>query len=363
MGEQQGTNQEFQGQAIRSSCIAVNMDEAHTLLSTTISRYLNIDHLKVIVISEEVARSGVSDILAYFLRYPQNRSSFFLSVAKGKAEDFIINNKPKLDFLPAKWSESYRMNLDASSYSITADVHDFYLRLKNPGGSPYATYIGINPLTGEDNPAEEKLPNDKTDAYQVGDIPRTGTANAAEFVGVAVFAGDKMVGSLDTKETRVLCMLENNFPSGSFVLADPLQPQKTIDVQLRNGSKPKISVDLIDGQEVIKISVFLEGEITNIPSGIAYEHGEYLELLEKEITNLVTQEIQGFIRHTQKLGSDVFGFGYYLRPQFATYDELRKVNLEELYKTANVAVVVDTKLRRTGLMWRTTPFKPAATSR
>jgi len=170
-----------------------------------------------------------------------------------------------------------------------------------------------------------------------------------------------MIGSLDNKEARIIAMLQNNLPRGFVVVTDPLEPSKTINVNLRNGSKPKIDVDMIDGREVIKISVFLEGEASGIPSGINYEQEQFRELLENEISILVTEEIESFVRHTQELGCDVFGFGAYLRPHFATYDELIKVNLEQLYKTADVKVQVATKIRRLGLMWRSSPYKPTAT--
>jgi Ger(x)C family germination protein len=359
----QGVGQQIPGgPSVISSIIAVNATEAHNLLNTTISRYSNQSHIKSIIVSEELARNGVGDVLGSLFRWREYSSRIFFAVVRGQAEDFIKMNNPKLDYLPVKWFEAIELKLGESGYSAATDLHDFYLRLKNPGGSSYASYIGLNPLTGEDKPISEKIPNDKMDAYLAGDIPRTGTAGPAEFAGIAVFAGDKMVGVLDTRETNILRMLQDNFPQGRLVLDDQLQPNKAINLIIRNGNKPKISVDLVDGQEVIKISVFLEGEITSIQSGINYEKDEYLELLEAEVANVITQEIQEFIRHTQQLGCDVFGFGYYLRPKFSTYDELVKTNLEDLYKTASVGVKVTVKIRRAGLMWRTSPFKSAATS-
>ncbi len=350
------------GPALTNSIVAPNIAEARNLFSTSTSRNMNLTHMKAILISEEVARSGVADIIAPLIRYPEYRGTIFVCVVNGRADNFMENNHPKLDYTPSKFWESFMLSSFEGSYFLRAQLYDFYLRLKNPGGSPYATYVGLSPLTGEDKPAKEKLSNEKIDAYLAAEIPRAGTENPPELAGTAVFSGDKMVGTLDTRETRVIAMLQNNFRRGFFVLTDPLEPQKVININMRNGSKPKIDVDLIDGQEVVKINVFLEGEISSIPSGINYEKRAYRELLEEEISKLVTEEIQSFIRHTQELGSDVFGFGYYLRPHFTTYTELEKVNLEELYTTAKVDAQVTTKLRRTGLMWRSSPYKPTATS-
>jgi spore germination protein KC len=362
-GGLQGTGQEVPGgPTLINSIVAPDIAEARNLLTASMSRYANLSHMRAILISEELARSGIGDIIAPLQRYREYRGGVFLCVVRGRADDFMVMNKPKLDYLPSKFFESFEFSSEQSSFHLRADLHDFYIRLKEQGASPYATYIGMNPLTGKDTPAGEKLPNEKANTYLAGDMPRTGTESPAEFVGTCVFSGGKMVGTLDSTETRMLAMLKNDFPRGFWVQADPLQPEKEINVNLRNGSKPKVDVVLLDGKECIKVTLFLEGEITSIPSGINYEKAEYREMLEKEISNWVTQNLQDFIRHTQQLGSDVVGFGYHLRSQITTYDKLQEANLEELYKTANVEVEVTTRLRRTGLMWRSSPYKPTATT-
>lgn len=342
---------------ITNSITAANIAEAYNLLNSTMSRYPALLHTKAILIGEDLARSGVGDVLGPLLRYREYRGNIFVCVVRGKAGEFIENNKPRLDFLPTKFYESFMLSANETSYYPPSDVHEFYLKMKNPGGSSYAAYIGLNPRNDEDKSPGEKVPNNKSEGYLPGEIPRTGTEGPAEFIGTAVFSGVRMVGTLDSQETRILAMLQDHFTHGFYAVADPLEPGKKVNAMMRNGAKPKINVNIIDGREVISIHVFLEGDISSIPSGINYEMGEYKELLETEISAIVTQQIQGFIRHTQELGSDVVGFGYYLRPKFATYDELEKTNLEELYKSAEISVKVDTKIRRAGLMWRSSPYK------
>lgn len=358
IGSMQGGGQELEsGPELTNSVVASGLAEAYNLLASTVSRMANRSHMKAFIVSEELARSGISDILAPLVRYREYRGSVFICVVKGRAEEFLAKNRPQLDYLNTKQWESFMLLSNETSYYARTDIHEFYLRLKNPGASPYATYIALNPMNNKGKPAGERLPNQKADAYLAGDIPRAGSGNAAEFAGVAVFSDSKMVGLLDTRESRVLAILQNKLPRGFIIPRDPLVPGKQVNINVRNGSKPEIRAELVDGQEVIKIKVFLEASITAIPSGINYEQPEYRQKLEDELSSVVKQEIERFITHTQELGSDVFGFGYYLRPQFASYAELEKANLEELYRKAKAEVEVTTKIRRTGLMWRTSGFK------
>lgn len=353
----QGAPQEVEGGPnIASSFVADNTAEALELFKTSTSRNPNLNHIKVLLISEEVARSGVGEIIAPLLRYREYRSNIYVNVVRGKAEDWMMTNQPKLDYVLSKFWESFMASADISGYYTKMELHDFYLRLKNPGGSAYANYIGINPMTGEGKPADEKSSGDRANAYLPGDIPRTGTEDPVEFAGAALFSGDKMVGTLNTRQARILHILQNKFSKGFLIVSDPLEPEKTININMHNGSKPEIKVDIVDGKESIKVKVFLEGEITGISSGIHYEVQEQQKMLEKQIAEIVTEEIQDFIRYTQSLGSDVVGFGYYLRSHYDTYDEMSRINLQEVYRNADAEVQVSVQIRRTGLMWRTSPY-------
>lgn len=355
-GGLQGPGQEVpEGPTVIQSIVAPNTAEALNILNSTISRRPNLTHMKGLIIGEELARSGISQVLVPFVRFREYRGNIFIFVAKGTAEELLIRNKPKLDYLPTRWIETYMTTANESSYYTRIDVHDFYMRLKNPGGSPYANYLGVNPTAAGTQPLDGKVSQQQAGAYLPGEIPRTGTDNPIDFIGAAVFSGDKMVGALTGKQVRVLSILQNKLAKGYFILVDPLEPKSQINLCLRNGAKPDIDVDLVDGREIIKIDVFLEGEIVGIQSNINYEKDGYREMVEEGASDLVTREIRDFVGYTQELGSDVFDFGKYLRRHFDTYGEFEQADLPGMYKNAKVEVRVKTKIRRMGLMWRSSP--------
>ena len=53
--------------------------------------------------------------------------------------------------------------------------------------------------------------------------------------------------------------------------------------------------------------------------------------------------------------TDVVGFGYLARTNFRTYDEFMKLDWPQIYSEADIKIKVKTKIRRTGLMWKTIP--------
>lgn len=360
VGNTQGPGLETGEPTVQITLAATTPGEARNLLSTTLSRFSNISHLKAVILGEAVARKGVMCIIAPHTRYREYRGGIFVLVAKGTAENFLTKNKPKIDYLPSKYFESMMMSADESQYYLRCDIHSFYLGLKNPGRSACAGYVAINPLIGADIPAGPRPAAAAADTYVAGGIPRTGTMDPAEFAGLAVFSGDRMTGVLPTRATRTLALLENKFVNKYMAVSDPVQPARTVNLIIRNARRPDIAVELADGQERIRIAVLLEGDISSNPGGINYEADGYREQLESRISELVTGEIENFVRRTQALGSDVFGFGRYLRGGFRRYDDMKNVNFDELYRTAVVEVKVTTKIRRSGLMLRTSPTKPTA---
>lgn len=67
--------------------------------------------------------------------------------------------------------------------------------------------------------------------------------------------------------------------------------------------------------------------------------------------------MEKMLKHTQAVGSDVGGFGYYFRPHFLTRTEFNDFNWNDRYSEANIHVNVKTNLRRYGLMMKTSAIQ------
>lgn len=242
-----------------------------------------------------------------------------------------------------------------SGYLLPTSLHEFYIRLKSGSGQPYALLVGTNPKSGSGKERGMKISGDKTKEYLAGDIPREG-GNDIEYLGTAVFSGDKLAGKLTNTETRLLAILLGKFPYSFMTVDDPLMPKFAVNVALRLGSKPKVNVEIVDGIPVITVNIMLEGEISSIASGINYEDPKYLSILEEQFSQIFIKRMYDFLRHTQEMNSDVAGFGYYAHSCFRTSSEFNEYQWNQKYSQAQINVDVTTKIRRTGLMIRTYPI-------
>ncbi len=336
---------------------AATLAEGLNLLNSEVALQPVLAHVKVIVIGEELARRGVANVLGPFMRYREYRGSMFVVVTRGTAKNFLEKNKPVFVSSMAKYYEEMIRSWQETGYFLDTTLHEYYTRLKSNSGQPYIALVAVNPESGEDKISTQKVPGEKIDGYLAGDIPRSG-GDAAEFAGTALFDGDKMVGSLSTTETRMLSMLLGNYRNGYIVVEDPFNAKSTININLHLGSRPKISVALVEERPVIDVRILLEGEISSIPSAINYEQGgSYLTTLENQVSQIYQQQLMNFSKHTQQLNADVAGFGYYLRPAFQSNKEFEDYKWNQKYSQAEVNMEVKTKIRRNGLMIRTIPVE------
>jgi len=335
---------------------APTLGEARNLLNDSESRSVNLSHVTSIIIGEDLARAGVQDAIGPLTRYRDFRVSMFLFVCRGTAKDYLVHNKPDLEILPSRWVENTANTSSETSFYIPTNLHEFYTRLKADTGSPYVMAVAVNPLTGRDKRDGNQVPGAKSPEYLAGDSPREG-GNPVEVIGTAVFKEDKLVGFLGNEETRAMAILGDNYPRGFIAVDDPLAPKHGVNIFFRNGRKPKIDVDLGGETPVIHISVFLEGELSSLPTGIMYESHEYKPLLEAELSSVIREQITKMLVRTQSWGTDVVDFGYYIRPKFSTNQELVAYGWDKRFRQAEFQLEVTTSIRRTGLMNKTSPIR------
>lgn len=338
---------------------APTLAEAFSLLGTIFARIPNLSHVKMIIIGEELAKSGIGDVMASATRFREFRGSMYLlTVKNGTAKELMANMKPNIELLPSKYVESTMLTNREIGYYPRTQVLNFGMRMKRKSEAPYTALVALNPLTGRDVPSRTAENGEKVKEYTAGNIPMTGKVVPINFAGTALYRDDKLVGTLTSEETRSLLMLTGELGLAYFTVADPLAPEKVVNFRGRLREKPKITAYREEGVYRFDIFVHLEGEITSLPSGIHYEDPKMKIALEEQISAVITKNIRQMLAKTQELGCDIVALSNYTRSFYQTYPEWRKAaeGWSDNYRNADLRVTVKTTVRRAGLMWETTPI-------
>ncbi|WPC44043.1 Ger(x)C family spore germination protein [Clostridium sp. JS66] len=334
-----------------------SMLECINLMNMVISRRISLIHTKMLVISEDFAREGIGAFLSPLARFRGVRRTMFVIVTKGTAAAFMQENKTIIGTSLTKYIEQMMVQSKNTGFFPPENFHNFYRDILSSYGNSVAIYAGLNEgknIQLEDGKRKSQLVIEKD--IKPGDVPRIGNAKR-EFVGSALFNGDKMVGSLNPYETRYMMMVKGQFRQGIMTVEDKKSPGNGIIATIRNGRPPKINAKFENGKPVVDINLNIEADIGAIHSRINYESLNLIENLDKQLQEEIKDGVEKVIEKTKKeYKTDIFQFGEKFAGYFPTIQQWENYHWLYHYPETKVNVNVVVNVRRTGLMLNSSPI-------
>ncbi|MCX7746512.1 MAG: Ger(x)C family spore germination protein [Clostridia bacterium] len=328
----------------------VNMAES------SFSRMMNYMHAKYLVISEELAREGVERFLNGMVRSRQIRRIMYILIVKGKASEYVGKLSPLLTGAISKAQEGFMSTNKDTGLFIQATYHNFIKDLKTTYRMPAAPLTSMNDFSNFKESGDKQEGFKSEGDYIAGELPRKG-GNDFEFIGTALFDGDKMVGELNGDETRVMSMIRGEFQKASIAIADPKNSKLRITIDTKIQKKPSIKVSINGDKPVIHVKLFLEGDLQNLQSPTEYESVKLKPVLENAFKAYIKGLLDKTVDKCKSLHVDVFGFGEKAVMHFLTIQEWEAYNWKGKFKDAQVTTEVDFTIRRTGTLLKTNPTR------
>jgi len=329
-----------------------------SMINSILPRKLNFMHTKLLVLSEDIAKSGlVGEYLAPIARYREIRRNVRVLISKGQAYEFIKENKPFFGKTLSKSMEQIVQECSNTGFFPNITLGDFYNDIKSTYNQPIA--ILASAVDGSSFKEKGSFWGDafKSEGdYVAGQLPRTG-GNKIELFGTAVFNGDIMVGELNGDETRLMLMARGQFKRGFFTMPDPMIPELIVPIDVRLSRKPLVKVRFEGNKPIISLKIRLEGDLLAVQSRINYESKDLKPVLEKAFEQYIKDELNKLIEKCKGLKADVFRFGGTAARQFDTIEDWEQYNWNEQFENAEINTEVDFDLRRTGTMLKSSPIK------
>lgn len=281
-----------------------NISDALNNISLKSPNMLYLGHLQLVLISEDIAKTGVSEITDYFLRNNEINKNFTILISKDNTPEEILSVPTSLVNFPRG---NILGSLEISSSIGGASNNIKFIKFINDLESK-----GINPVMSSINILDSDI-EDKKD-LQISDM--------------ALFNKDKLVGYINKDETKGYNFITNNINSTiiSFKCNNNDISVKLKDVKTTN----KFKLNNNTPQIIIKVSGSANIEESNCDitlNDIKDKTNSKIETLINDTINIVKKNY----------GIDIFGFGNIIYQKnhkyFNTIDDWNKVFLNLDIKT------------------------------
>ncbi|QUW22365.1 Ger(x)C family spore germination protein [Sporosarcina sp. Marseille-Q4063] len=280
--------------------------------------------LRSVLFGDELAKEGIGHYIDTLLKNPAISEGLLLALVEGESRPLLEFEYPDIDDIGEHIYNLLDQNIKNEqmiSSTLHEVAHDYYALGKD---------IAI-PIIKRD---QELL----------------------ELSGIALFNKDKKIGELSADDSFYVKLSRDDYHAGTYemkikgddvpsslfkdlpkeisLVFDPVKTQK--DVKLINRTTPEFN-----------LHISMQARLLEIKPTVNASDEKNAKELEKAINNSLSSEISRVIAYTQKVGSDVFGYGEFYRSS-VRHSNLTEEKWHEMYKEMKVNVNVDFTLLRSG---------------
>lgn len=306
------------------------MQEAFRNIILESPKRLYVNHTSLLIISEEIAKEGIDDIIDIFARDSEFRKQFMVVISKKEDTDDVLSVLTNLETLNAKNIKDSIITdskyLGSSAVVPLEDLLATILNNKIDLALPSVTMKGNSKKGSEGDNIKESEP----DATIVLD-------------DLAVFKDDKLVGYLNKQDSINVSTIKNEIINTIYTYE--CEKDKFVSIEITD-SKTGIKSN---GNE-IKINLKQNANINEINCGIDLEKQSDIEKLEKDIEKDMQKGILKTIEKTlNEFDTDIFGFEDILyKDNPSNYKKLIQKFDKDLLKNIDYKVNVDLNLYAKG---------------
>lgn len=299
------------------SVVGSSLDAALLNLQQELADPIFLGHLRVIIVSEEIAKEGINRFNDYLRRQPEIRRTSWLAISEEKAANYM-KVAPELERVPALYLIRTLENT---------------VRLGKFPKNPIALFWRVHTSKGQD-------------AYLPYLVIKKGSNINLE--GLAYFKGNSMKGVIKPIEIGLLMAIINEGKGGYGAFYKiPGTNKRVLLRAMKRDSKIKSTIK--NGVPEFFIKVQYQNEVDESDKA-KINDPKMIQKLEHIFNEEVKEAFDNLIKKMQEEESDIFGFGEYIRAKHPIYwreNVKTSENWHEIYKDLNIQVEVESQIDRT----------------
>lgn len=308
-----------------------NFFEIKRRITTQSPRTIYSSHLRMVVLSEEVAKNGIKDIVDFLARSQEYRTDFYFVIAKNTSANKLLSILTPLEAIPGM--EMYNSlktseNLWAPTKSIK--ITELINEISSDGINPIITSAEITAGTNNSNSTES--------------LKATNEISKIKYDGLAVFKKDKLVGYLDENEGKGYNYIMGNVKTtaGHVEYGD-----NTITLQAIE-EKSKIKVSMLNQKPTANVTIDLTINVISVSGNFDISKVENKDIVCKLTEDRLYNLCNVSLKRAKDLGVDIFGFGEAIHRAYPQIWKYLKNNWENEFTNLPVTFTTNVKINNLG---------------
>lgn len=309
------------------------------------SRMLFLGQTLVIVLGEDTAKKGITEIVDFLTRNKDIRFRSILVVCDGRAADALQAEPEFESMISTEIEQIISQNIHWASKSVGTDLLKVKQALIIPGREVVVPYMKLFFPPEQGSPIRNgEAQGTLSDKDQEGVLPNHKTFSIS---GAGVFLGDRLIDWLNEEETQGYVLIKNK-GRGGVIPTTYRGTQKNVSFVFRTAQasiKP-----ILDGDKLVfDVRIKGHGEMLEQDGAVIRDYSMELPQLEDLVNHEIERRCLNTVRKSQELKSDIFGFGDLLhRRQPDVWQEIAD-RWNEIYPTVTVNVTADFVVEHVGL--------------
>lgn len=300
------SNSSTSSDPIIDSVVASSIPEAINLMNAYAGKQLSLSHCKVVVFSEDVAQSGISQEITYLMNDTQIRPTTNVIIATETAKDYIKNSSSLLEGILTKYYDIFPTSADYTGYTSNILLGQFYRNLTNTDSGAVAILGTKSKNESQSNSSNKKnsissdgssqnnTSNDESSLNSTNNDSETNDTSSntstqsthlekssdnssldnlspgfaivdgdrgTENIGLAVFKDDKYIDKLSAIDTLCYSLIENAVDREYRAIKSNYEGNTLEEENLKNDY---IEVEKLNNVSVNIIKSTISGNILNV---------------------------------------------------------------------------------------------------
>jgi len=283
-------------------------------------------HANTIIISQEIAKEGLSPVLDIIYRDPEIREEMYVLISTDKTAKEVLEQEILLAQSSADNIENMMNSQKSVGKAMPVRAYELIKSLQESGISIALPTIHLERNTGK----------------------KTSVLN-----GTAIFKSDKLVGFLDMEETRAFLYVVDKINAGVITLnEDSTNQMDNISLEIFK-SKTKVKPEYSDKKLTMKIDIKPQVSIGEIGTDVDYIK-KNRDKLKKDADKNISTSVEKLIKKVQKdYGTDIFGFGKLVKANIPSVWKEDETDWDKHFKELNINVNADITIKNSGLVYKT----------